>query len=57
MPIVEGVVHCDGCGVEVIGPPETRNGLTYCCAVCAEGGECDCGEGEEDPRGATAPSA
>ncbi len=57
MPTVEGVVYCHGCGVEVIGPPETRNGLIYCCAVCADGGECDCGPEEEDPGAAIVPSA
>jgi len=52
MPITEGVVYCDGCGVEVDGAPVVKQGLNYCCTVCAEGGECDCGADDEDRRSA-----
>jgi len=48
MPIVEGVVYCAGCGAEVVGPPVGKQGASYCCAICADGGECDCGEAEDD---------
>ena len=57
MSITEGVVYCDGCGVEVKGTPVVRQGSSYCCAVCADGGECDCGQDEEDRRTPAAPAA
>jgi hypothetical protein len=57
MPITEGVVYCDGCGVEVEGAPVVKQGLRYCCITCAEGGECDCGAEEEDQRSAGTPEA
>jgi hypothetical protein len=57
MSITEGVVYCDGCGVEVKGAPVVREGRVYCCAICAEGGECDCGEEEDDRRAPAAPAA
>ncbi len=57
MSITEGVVYCDGCGAEVEGAPAVREGRAYCCAVCAEGGECHCGEEEDDPRAPAAPPA
>ena len=57
MPIVEGVVYCAGCGVEVVGPPVVKHGTNYCCAICADGGECDCGEVEDDRDEPVAPVA
>ena len=57
MPITEGVVYCDGCGVEVEGSPVVKQGSTYCCITCAEGGECDCGAVDEDQRFAGTPEA
>jgi len=57
MPITEGVVFCDGCGAEVTAPPVVRQGQTFCCAVCAEGGECDCGEEDDDRQAPAAPAA
>ena len=57
MPITEGVVYCDGCGAEVKGAPVVRQDLTYCCETCAEGGECDCGEEDDDRRAPAAPAA
>ncbi len=57
MSITEGVVYCDGCGTEVKGTPVVKKGSDYCCTTCADGGECDCGD-EEDDRGApVAPAA
>ncbi len=50
----DGMVHCDGCGVEftwspyvVITPVQTpgaRRRSEYCCQACAEGRPCDCAE-------------
>jgi hypothetical protein len=57
MPIVEGVVYCAGCGVEVVGPPVVKQGTSYCCAMCADGAECDCGEVEDDRDEPAAPAA
>ena len=57
MPITEGVVYCDGCGVEVEGSPVVKQGSMYCCTTCAEGGECDCGALDEDQRSAGPPEA
>jgi hypothetical protein len=57
MPITEGVVYCDGCGVEVEGAPVVKQDLNYCCSTCAEGGECACGAEDEDQRSAGAPGA
>jgi hypothetical protein len=48
MPITEGVIYCEGCGVEVEGSPVVKQGSMYCCTTCAEGGECDCGAVDED---------
>ncbi len=57
MPTVEGVVYCDGCGTEVTGVPVVKLGLNFCCATCAEGGECDCGADDDDRRSAGTPEA
>jgi hypothetical protein len=57
MSITEGVVYCDGCGAEVVGVPVVQEGSTFCCLLCAEGGECRCGEEEDDRRAPAAPAA
>jgi hypothetical protein len=51
MPVIEGTVYCDRCGAEVVGAPVVKNGVLYCCQVCAEGGECDCALLLDDERG------
>lgn len=50
---IDGVVFCDGCGVEITWSPvvvraahgahQTRSGV-YCCADCADGRPCRCAE-------------
>ena len=57
MSLTEGVVYCDGCGAEVVDVPVVREGSTFCCVICAEGGECHCGEEEDDRRAPAAPAA
>ena len=39
---IEGTLYCDGCGIEIIGPPVKKNKRYYCCRDCADGLECDC---------------
>ena len=46
----EGVVWCDGCGVEIIWAPYRPVGVReqsnqdYCCENCFKGLSCRCGE-------------
>lgn len=56
MAITEGVVYCDGCGTEIVGVPVVREGLTYCCSLCSEGKECDCGVEEDERSEASSPA-
>ncbi len=42
MPVIEGVLFCDGCGAEIPGAPVVRGELLYCCEDCADGMECNC---------------
>lgn len=53
---LEHALHCDGCGIEMTWSPILSGGRRYCCAVCAEGGECGCGYDveEEDEEGPAA---
>lgn len=53
MARIEGVVHCDGCGVEITWSPVVVRTATgqiqlrqseYCCADCADGRPCRCSE-------------
>ena len=41
---LEETVFCDGCGVEILLAPFTKNRQEYCCEDCAQGYECKCGE-------------
>jgi hypothetical protein len=51
----ETVQYCDRCGAELVGAPEVRDGLRYCCEACARNEECDCGlPPDEDRRGGPA---
>jgi hypothetical protein len=51
MAKIEGVIYCDGCGVEITWSPvilqatkaAQRSGH-YCCADCADGRPCRCAE-------------
>lgn len=42
MPVIEGVLFCDGCGAEIPGAPVLRGETLYCCEDCADGMACDC---------------
>jgi hypothetical protein len=53
MAEIEGVVFCDGCGVEITWSPVVLQGAKtaahqragqYCCVDCADGRPCQCGE-------------
>jgi hypothetical protein len=44
MSRIEGTVWCEGCGVEITGPPYLKGGRDYCCQDCARGWRCTCGE-------------
>jgi hypothetical protein len=53
MTKIEGVVYCDGCGAEITWSPVVIHATTsplqlrsghYCCADCADGRPCLCGE-------------
>jgi hypothetical protein len=56
MVYIEGVVFCDGCGVEVAWSPVvvktllpgsnllSQRPLRYCCQTCADGLPCVCAE-------------
>ena len=50
MSRIEGVIWCDGCGVEITWVPYRQPGMTkpvskdYCCVDCYEGISCRCGE-------------
>ena len=50
MAEIDGVLFCDGCGVEIIGAPIVRDNQIYCCETCAEGLPCDCGLIFDDER-------
>ena len=47
---LETVLHCEICGAEIVGAPVFRNGVRYCCEVCASGEECECDLPPEDDR-------
>jgi hypothetical protein len=38
-----GMVWCDGCGLEITWSPIVRGKRKYCCQDCASGLPCDCG--------------
>jgi hypothetical protein len=40
--IIEGIVWCDGCGVEITWAPVVVGNAHYCCQDCRDGLECDC---------------
>lgn len=50
----EGVIFCDGCGVEITWGPLVEGSCDYCCLDCLQGLPCRCGERmeiENDRRG------
>lgn len=51
MPDLEGVLFCDGCGVEIVGAPVFVEGQMHCCLDCAQLGDCDCALVLDDGRG------
>lgn len=38
----EDTLWCDGCGVEIIGPPVQVGNQQFCCRDCSQGLECTC---------------
>ena len=34
---------CPVCGCEISGGGYEKDGISYCCEPCAEGGRCECG--------------
>jgi hypothetical protein len=50
MPEIDGVLYCDGCGAEIVGPPVVRDHRRHCCQDCADGLPCDCGLILDDER-------
>ena len=43
MSLIDNILLCDGCGVEIVGAPVLANKLFFCCQDCADGRECECG--------------
>ena len=51
MPPPSHLVACTTCELEIIWPPIERDGRTYCCDGCANGGPCTCSYDENpDPE-------
>ena len=44
MSHIEGMIYCDGCGVEFSWSPIISGEYNYCCQDCLEGRQCGCGE-------------
>ena len=51
MPLIEGVLYCDGCGAEILGAPHVVGELNYCCMDCFHGISCDCGVYRDEEPG------
>jgi len=51
MPLIEGVLYCDGCGAEILGAPHVWKEQNFCCMDCFNGVECNCGVFRDDDAG------
>lgn len=40
--VQQSPMRCATCEIEILWPPITAQGKTYCCAGCAAGGPCSC---------------
>ena len=51
MPLIEGVLYCDGCGAEILGAPHVWKEKNYCCIDCFNGVACNCGVYRDEKAG------
>ena len=42
MTHLDETIWCDGCGVEIDGPPVVVGKNHYCCKDCSQGLKCSC---------------
>jgi hypothetical protein len=68
MPIIEGVIFCENCGIEIMSSPYIPNQIKkhiakeavyYCCLECYQGYKCSCSgnfEFEDELRSKNAPA-